>query len=101
MNGMLTRRFQLALGMSLVGKSDQSTGNAVYASYVLKSGHLVFTFTAPYSAKTAATCDGVPFPHYDRVQAHEFIGNHGMAVRALGRLMLPLIRIWIVADLRC
>ena len=30
------RRFALGLGMSCVAKSDQSTGNATYASYVLR-----------------------------------------------------------------
>lgn len=30
------RRFALALGMQLVAKSDQSTGNSTYASYVLR-----------------------------------------------------------------
>lgn len=45
------RRFQYGLGMTLVAKSDQSTGNEVFASYALKSGDLVFAFTAPYSRK--------------------------------------------------
>jgi 4-hydroxyphenylpyruvate dioxygenase len=35
--------------MSLIAKSDQSTGNSTFASYVLQSNDLVFTFTAPYS----------------------------------------------------
>lgn len=78
------KRFQLGLGMTLVGKSDQSTGNAVYASYVLKSNDLVFTFTAPYSVKSTAESTCVPFPHYDKSQAHEFIKIHGLAVRAVG-----------------
>jgi hypothetical protein len=30
------RRFALGLGMSCVAKSDQSTGNATYASYALR-----------------------------------------------------------------
>ena len=30
------RRFALGLGMRLVAKSDQSTGNSTYASYVLR-----------------------------------------------------------------
>ncbi|KAJ9522677.1 hypothetical protein QJQ45_019757, partial [Haematococcus lacustris] len=44
-----TDRFQHGLGMTLVAKSDQSTGNSTFASYVLRSNDLVFTFTAPYS----------------------------------------------------
>ena len=35
--------------MALVAKSDQSTKNSCFASYVLQSGELVFTLTAPYS----------------------------------------------------
>lgn len=35
--------------MTLVAKSDQSTGNSTFASYVLQSNELVFTFTAPYA----------------------------------------------------
>lgn len=35
--------------MTLVARSDQSTGNSAFASYVLRSNELVFTFTAPYS----------------------------------------------------
>ena len=35
--------------MALVAKSDQSTKNSCFASYVLQSEELVFTLTAPYS----------------------------------------------------
>lgn len=42
-------RFGWGLGMALVAKSDQSTKNSTFASYVLQSGELVFTLTAPYS----------------------------------------------------
>ena len=43
-----SRRFVWGLGMSQVAKSDLSTGNKDYASYVIKSNDLIFTFTAPY-----------------------------------------------------
>lgn len=33
-----TRRFGFGLGMTLVAKSDQSTGNHHFASYVMQSG---------------------------------------------------------------
>lgn len=35
--------------MTLVARSDQSTGNSSFASYVIRSNELVFTFTAPYA----------------------------------------------------
>lgn len=82
------KRFQHGLGLSLVSKSDQSTGNTLFASYVLKSNDLVFTFTAPYSRVAwkngMGTAGKVPLPHYDQQQAHGFIATHGLAVRAVG-----------------
>ena len=42
-------RFSWGLGMNLVAKSDQSTGNSAFASYAVQSGELVFAITAPYS----------------------------------------------------
>jgi 4-hydroxyphenylpyruvate dioxygenase len=45
----IARSFQHGLGMTLVSKSDQSTGNSLFASYVLQSHELVFAFTAPYA----------------------------------------------------
>ncbi len=95
------RRFQWGLGMTLVAKSDQSTGtlhsiyciyiylsesvslvhiftpywcnvfmhtgNHKYASYVLKSGELIFTFTSAYS-KADEVLSVEPLPH-DRAQS--------------------------------
>jgi len=105
------RRFSAGLGMTLAAKSDQSTGNAVFASYALRSGELVLAFTAPYSrraaalaAEAAARAGGagaagggpsalaaasapppcVPLPHYSQQAALDFVAAHGMAVRALG-----------------
>jgi 4-hydroxyphenylpyruvate dioxygenase len=72
--------------MTLVAKSDHSTGNSKYASYVLRSGDLTFTFTAAYSRKCvaeAATSDE-PLPDYDQQQAMDFVCTHGMAVRSVG-----------------
>jgi hypothetical protein len=79
-------RFQYGLGMTLMAKSDHSTGNARYCSYVLQSKDLVFAFTAPYSRKAAqvATDSKSPFPQYDQQQALDFIAVHGLAVRAVG-----------------
>ncbi len=83
----LVRRFQHGLGMTLVEKSDLSTGNTMFASYVLKSNDIVFVFTAPYSRvawKHAGQASQTPVPFYDQDQAHEFISCHGMAVRSVG-----------------
>ena len=46
------KRFGWGLGMQTVGKSDQSTGNQSYASYVIQSGEVQFIFSAPYSMDT-------------------------------------------------
>ncbi|GAX73603.1 hypothetical protein CEUSTIGMA_g1054.t1 [Chlamydomonas eustigma] len=80
------KRFQLGLGMPLCCKSDQSTGNTRFASYVIKSNDLVFTFTAPYSklANTLSQPDKSPLTHYSQQDAHDFIVKHGLAVRAVG-----------------
>lgn len=77
------KRFQHALGMSLVGKSDLSTNNSVFASYVLQSNDLIFTFTAPYSRATFQSGQ-IPIPNYNAQMAHEFNMIHGLAVRAVG-----------------
>jgi 4-hydroxyphenylpyruvate dioxygenase len=62
-------RFGLALGLTLVAKSDHSTGNREVASYVMQSNEIRMTFTAPY---------GNDHP------AHDFFKAHGIAVRAVG-----------------
>jgi 4-hydroxyphenylpyruvate dioxygenase len=91
------RRFAAGLGMTLVAKSDQSTGNPTFASYALRSGELVLAFTAPYSrravalAAEAASKTGsapaaaprVPLPSYSQQDALDFVAAHGLAVRAL------------------
>lgn len=81
------KRFQHGLGMTLVAKSDQSTGNSTYASYVLQSHDLVMAFTAPYSRKAAASSTRVPFNNYEASSAFEFLATHGLAVRAVGLLV--------------
>jgi 4-hydroxyphenylpyruvate dioxygenase len=43
-------RWAHALGMHVCARSDLSTGNARFASHVLRSGSIRFVFTAP-------TCD--------------------------------------------
>jgi 4-hydroxyphenylpyruvate dioxygenase len=66
--------------MAQVAKSDQSTGNQQYASYVMKSHDVLFAFTAPYS-KTGI---GQERPEYSRETAQQFSISHGFAARAIG-----------------
>lgn len=78
--------------MTLVGKSDLSTANSRYASYVLRSNDLCFTFTAPLSRSAwvhspAAVC---PQPIFNNEFAHEFVARHGLAVRAVGERQMGL-----------
>lgn len=82
-----SRRFQWGLGMSLVCKSDLSTGNKDYASYVIKSNKTVFAFTAPYHTTTAEVTTGAPHPNFSQAEAHRFVMIHGLAVRAVGILV--------------
>ena len=70
--------------MPQVAKSDHSTGNSSFASYVLKSDELTFIFTAPYS-RAAAPADSTPaVPSYSMDAIYSFINKHGLGVRAVG-----------------
>jgi 4-hydroxyphenylpyruvate dioxygenase len=78
------KRFSWGLGMPMVAKSDQSTRNSTFASYVLRSGELVFALTAPYSRANVKGGAPPPVPWYDQEQAYTFLNQHGLAVRAIG-----------------
>eukprot|EP00242_Pyramimonas_sp_CCMP2087_P016785 CAMPEP_0198211876 /NCGR_PEP_ID=MMETSP1445-20131203/25394_1 /TAXON_ID=36898 /ORGANISM="Pyramimonas sp., Strain CCMP2087" /LENGTH=443 /DNA_ID=CAMNT_0043886227 /DNA_START=137 /DNA_END=1464 /DNA_ORIENTATION=- len=80
------RRFAHGLGMQLVAKTDQSTGNHTFASYVVRSNSVMFAFSAPYSSKVENTGSSA-LPHYNQEEARQFIGKHGLAVRAVGILV--------------
>lgn len=81
----VSNRFSWGLGMRQIGKSDQSTGNHVSASYVVESGEVKLVFTAPYALETHKAPDAVsPIPGYDAAFAQQFVLKHGLAVRALG-----------------
>lgn len=69
--------------MSNIAKSDLSTGNKTYASFVMKSNDLIFTFTAPYNS---LDIDGghCPHPNYNTAAANQFVIDHGLAVKACG-----------------
>ena len=78
------KRFQVGLGMQLVAKSDQGTGNGQFGSYVLRSGELIFVFTAPYSSKVSQTGGKIPHPGYKAEEAFRFTKAHGFGARAIG-----------------
>ena len=81
-------RLQWALGMHLVAKSDQTTGNQTYASYVIQSNDMTFVCTAPYSTQTdKGTNNNMANPGYNAYEAHDFVRRHGFAIRALGILV--------------
>lgn len=63
----ISRRFSWGLGMQIVAKSDQSTGNQTYASYVIRSGNVKFMFTAPYSKSAEKPDHTMPHPGYTLV----------------------------------
>lgn len=81
------RRFSWGLGMNLVAKSDQSTGNCTYCSYAIQSNDLLFSFTAPYSQKIDQSNSKIPHPGFKAGEAKTFFEKHGLAVRAVALLV--------------
>ncbi|KAH7372775.1 hypothetical protein KP509_17G020200 [Ceratopteris richardii] len=90
------RRFSWGLGMSLVAKSDQTTGNQTYCSYVLQSNDLVFAFSAPYSQAAVAdlspeaaaiATSKTPHTGWNSDDARNFFKAHGFGARAVGVLV--------------
>ncbi|KAL3633793.1 4-hydroxyphenylpyruvate dioxygenase [Castilleja foliolosa] len=75
-------RFSWGLGMPLVAKSDLSTGNSAHASYLLRSGHLNFLFTAPYSPSISIPSSAA-IPSFSLPAHRSFTSSHGLAVRAV------------------
>ena len=81
--------------MKLVAKSDNTTGNSAYSSYVLNSGDLTFAFSAPYGLSPEGPQGeeeerekaGLPNPGFDGEDAHAFFRKHGLAVKAVGVLV--------------
>ncbi|KAM1218856.1 hypothetical protein ACFX13_046811 [Malus domestica] len=75
--------------MPMVAKSDLSTGNQTHASYLLRSGDLVFLFTAPYSPTLTRTADPArprttaSIPTFDHSASRAFSATHGLGVRAV------------------
>ncbi|CAM6089693.1 unnamed protein product [Calypogeia fissa] len=81
------RRFSWGLGMHLVAKSDQTTGNQTYCSYAIKSNDLLFAFTAPYSNQIDQSETKKPHPGFEADLAKTFFQKHGLGVRAVGILV--------------
>lgn len=79
----VAKRFMFSLGMNMVAKSDLTTGNKSYCSYVVNSGDLTFVFTAPYAACLDREGSVEPHPGYDKDTVANFIVKHGLAVRAI------------------
>ena len=77
--------------MQLVAKSDLTTGNARYASYVLQSNDLRFVFSAPYDVPEGEENDDARSSMFEKsgVLSHDpsfmrtFCERHGLAVRAV------------------
>ncbi|KAM1359011.1 hypothetical protein ACFX15_045220 [Malus domestica] len=75
--------------MPMVAKSDLSTSNQTHASYLLRSGDLVFLFTAPYSPTLTRTADPArprttaSIPTFDHSASRAFSATHGLGVRAV------------------
>lgn len=76
-------RFMLSLGMNLIAKSDLSSGNSLYASYLLESGDVKMLFTTPYPITNGTYTDHSINPSFSTDVANHFIVKHGLGVRAI------------------
>ncbi|ERN14876.1 hypothetical protein AMTR_s00032p00156270 [Amborella trichopoda] len=86
-------RFQNALLMPLNAKSDLSTGNSVYSSYVLRSHDLIFAFTAPYLVNFSGNMSrNMPLPYFKPAEAREFVEAMGWESGLSGFWFLMLLR---------
>ena len=90
-------RFAIALGMNVIGLSDQTTtGNMIYNSYAMKSNELVFVFTAPVMTeekgygrdlegekeeKNVSDDETTKAIEEEKDLAKQFVEKHGLAVK--------------------
>ena len=90
-------RFAIALGMNVIGLSDQTTtGNVIYNSYAMKSNELVFVFTAPVMTeekgygrdlegereeKNVSDDETTKAIEEEKALAKQFVEKHGLAVK--------------------
>jgi 4-hydroxyphenylpyruvate dioxygenase len=70
--------------MRQIAKSDMTTGNKDYVSFVLQSNDIKFVITAPYGIPCDNAGSDMPHPAFDKAHAHKFVSDHGLAVRAMG-----------------
>lgn len=87
---MAACRLQDALGLSLVAKSDLTTGCTACTSFVLQSNAATVVITAPGSSAGPAKTGACPLPGYDADAAFDFVKVHGLAVRTIGARPSPL-----------
>ena len=74
--------------MTLVSKSDLSTGNTTCVSHVVQSNDVTFVVTAPQAPHMKGEHDECPLPGYSNDAAFMFIRTHGLAVRSIGVALL-------------
>ena len=78
------KRMMYSLGLELVAKSEFSSGNNVFASYMLQSGNTRMLFTAPYGQENETEpCRTNSIPGFDPEIASRFFQTHGLGVRAV------------------
>ena len=80
----VSKRFMASMGMELAAKSDLSTGNDIFTSYVMQTGSVKMVFTAPYNNTDKSPEETSPFPGFNAKTAGEFFIKHGFAARAIG-----------------
>lgn len=82
----VARRFAVALGMQLVARSDLSTGNELYSSYVMKSNDIYFVITSPMGARGRELGGAglATWENFDQELAYDLIKKHGPFVRQVG-----------------
>ena len=80
----VSKRFMASMGMELAAKSDLSTGNDIFTSYVMQTGSVKMVFTAPYHNTDKSPEETSPFPGFKAKTAGEFFIKHGFAARAIG-----------------
>jgi 4-hydroxyphenylpyruvate dioxygenase len=80
----VSKRFVGGMGVELAAKSDLSTGNDLFASYMMQTGTCRLVFTAPYHAVDNPRKEESPFPGYVAKKAASFVTKHGLAAYAIG-----------------